>query len=231
MKKIGLIGGMSWESTKVYYEILNETVKARLGGFHSARCVMDSVDFAEIEALQHRDDWDALNELMATSASNLEKAGAEVIILCTNTMHLCSAAIERSVGIPFLHIAQATGKRIEAQGLQKVLLLGTRFTMEKEFFGKMLADKFGLGVIIPGETDRQIVHDVIYQELVKGEIKSDSREQFQRIIQTAQHQEGAEGVILGCTEIPLLIQQSDVAIPIFDTTRIHAEAAVDFALT
>lgn len=229
MKKIGLIGGMSWESSLVYYQIINEKVRELLGGFHSAKCVMESVDFAEIEKLQHQNDWVALNGLMSSAAKNLENAKADLIVLCTNTMHLCSAAIKDGIDIPFLHIAEATGEKIKEQQLQKVLLLGTKFTMEKDFFRDILNNDFGIEVIIPNESDRDIVHQIIYKELVHGKITSASKEAYQRIIKTA-ISTGAQGVILGCTEIPLLIHSGDVAIPTFDTTRIHAESAVEFAL-
>ncbi|MDW3194316.1 MAG: aspartate/glutamate racemase family protein [Cytophagales bacterium] len=230
MKKIGMIGGMSWESSKVYYEIVNGAVKKRLGGLHSAVCVMDSVDFADIEVLQHRDDWDALNDAMAQSAVNLEQAKAELIILCTNTMHLCSDAIQQAVNIPFLHIATATGQKIKQQGLKKVLLLGTRFTMEKDFYRSTLERDFGVNVVIPDDEGRDLVHRTIYEELVLGDIQARSKAAFVDIINHAVKVDQVEGAILGCTEIPLLIQQEDVNIPVFDTTRIHAESAVDFAL-
>lgn len=229
MKKIGLIGGMSWESSLVYYEIINEKIREAIGGFHSSKCVMESVDFAEIEKLQHNDDWNSLNKIMADSAKNLENAKADIIILCTNTMHLCSEEIKKNVNIPFLHIAVATGKKIKENKIKKVLLLGTKFTMEKEFFKKILKDDFDIEVIIPNESDRDIVHRIIYKELVHGKIESDSRKEYQRIINYS-IKNGAEGVILGCTEIPLLIKSEDVNIPTFDTTRIHAESAVEFAL-
>jgi len=229
MKKIGLIGGMSWESSLVYYEIINEKVREILGGFHSARCVMESVDFAEIEKLQHANDWDSLNDKMVEAAQNLEKAGADIVILCTNTMHLCSDAITRNISIPFLHIAEATGKKIKEQKIQKVLLLGTKFTMEKDFYKKILHNDFGIEVLIPNTNDRNTVHQIIYEELVHGIIQPESKKKYQEIIEKAV-KNGAEGVILGCTEIPLLIQSGDVDIPVFDTTRIHAEAAVEFAL-
>lgn len=225
-----MIGGMSWESSKIYYEIVNEEVKKRLGGLHSAACVMDSVDFAAIEVLQHRDDWEALNDAMAQSAVNLEQAKAELIILCTNTMHLCSAAIQQAVGIPFLHIATATGQKISEKGLKQVLLLGTRFSMEKDFYRSTLEQEFGVQVVIPGEKERELVHRTIYEELVLGDIRPRSKAAFINIINTAIADHQVEGVILGCTEIPLLIQQEDVNIPVFDTTRIHAESAVDYAL-
>lgn len=229
MKKIGLIGGMSWESSKVYYELINKRVKQKLGGFHSASCVMDSVDFAEIEALQMDENWKDLDHKMASCAINLEKAGAELVILCTNTMHLCSEEIVKNISVPFLHIAEATGKAIKERELKKVLLLGTRFTMEKDFYKGILNNDFNIDVVIPDAKDRQIIHDVIYNELVKGEIKETSKKEYQRIINKSIGQ-GAEGVVLGCTEIPLLIKEGDVAIPVFDTTTIHAESAVDFAL-
>ncbi len=229
MKKIGLIGGMSWESSLVYYRIINETVKSRLGGFHSAKCVMESVNFSEIEELQHDNDWQSLNQMMAEAAINLENAGADIVVLCTNTMHLCEKAIVDSINIPFLHIAQATGQQIKQQGIGKVLLLGTSFTMEKDFYKEILKRQFDIEVIIPNEPDRQSVHRIIYEELVQGSIIQDSKIEYQGVIEKS-IQEGAEGVILGCTEIPLLIQSGDASIPVFDTTRIHAESAVDFAL-
>lgn len=229
MKKIGLIGGMSWESSLVYYKIINETVRELLGGFHSSKCVMESVDFAEIERFQHTDDWEALNTMMAAAAKNLEHAKADIIVLCTNTMHLCSDAITNAVNIPFLHIAVATGQNIKAKNIKKVLLLGTKFTMEKAFFKTTLKDEFDIEVIIPNAEDRTIVHEVIYNELVHGTINPASKKEYQRIIEDS-IAHGAEGVILGCTEIPLLIKNEDINIPVFDTTRIHAESAVKFAL-
>lgn len=229
MKKIGLIGGMSWESSHIYYQLINEKIRKKLGGFHSAKCVLDSVDFAEIEQLQHQNDWDALNKLMAKSAQNLENAGADVVLLCTNTMHLCESAIKEAVSIPFLHIADATGKKIKEQNLSKVLLLGTQFTMEKDFYKKTLADNYNIETLIPNKEDIETVHRVIYSELVHGRINGNSKRKYQKIIEKATEQ-GAEGVILGCTEIPLLIKQADVSIPVFDTTTIHTESAVEFAL-
>ena len=229
MRKIGLIGGMSWESSQVYYEIINEKVGEVLGGFHSAKCVMESVDFAEIERLQHIDDWKTLNKIMVESAKNLERAKAEIIVLCTNTMHLCSEEIKKNINIPFLHIAVATGKKIKERNIKKVLLLGTKFTMEKDFFKDIIHNDFGIEVIIPNEDDRKTVHKIIYEELVHGKINPASKKKYQKII-NASVKNGAEGVILGCTEIPLLIKGIDVDIPTFDTTRIHAESAVEFAL-
>lgn len=229
MKKIGLIGGMSWESSLVYYKIINEKVREMLGGFHSSKCVMESVNFAEIEKLQHKGDWNSLNKIMVSAAKNLENAKADLIILCTNTMHLCSEEIINNVSIPFLHIAVATGEKIKEKKIKKVLILGTKFTMEKEFFKKILKDDFEIEVIIPNETDREIVHQIIYNELVHGKIESDSKKEYQRIINDS-IKNGAEGVILGCTEIPLLIKTKDLSIPAFDTTKIHAESAVALAL-
>jgi aspartate racemase len=229
MKKIGLIGGMSWESSLVYYKLLNEKVRELRGGFHSARCIMESLDFAQIESLQHQNDWTSLNKLMAEAAGNLEKAGADLIVLCTNTMHLCQEAIREAVSIPFLHIASATGQRIVEQKLRTVALLGTKFTMEKDFYKQVLADEFGIQTLVPNKPQREEVHRIIYKELVHGQVREDSRKTFQKIISNLQ-QDGAEGVILGCTEIPLLIKREDVEIPIFDTTAIHAEEAVRRAL-
>ncbi|QCW99169.1 aspartate/glutamate racemase family protein [Aggregatimonas sangjinii] len=229
MKKIGLIGGMSWESSVVYYQIINESIREHLGGFHSARCIMESVDFAEIEQLQHQNDWSALDGIMVNAARNLENAGAELILLCTNTMHLCSAAIIDGISVPFIHIAQSTGMKIQSQGIRKVLLLGTKFTMEKPFFKNILKTDFELEVLVPNEKDRETVHDIIYKELVHGKLNISSKTTYQHIINKA-ISSGAQGVILGCTEIPLLINASDVGIPVFDTTRIHAEQAVEFAL-
>jgi aspartate racemase len=220
---------MSWESSHVYYKIINEKVRELLGGFHSCISVMESVDFAEIEALQHNNDWQKLSSKMVESAINLEKAGAEVIILCTNTMHLCSNAIIENINTPFLHIATATGNKIKADSIEKVLLLGTRFTMESDFYKEILQNEYGIEVMIPNEQDRISVHRIIYEELVHGKITDESRRIYQDIINKSVGR-GALGVIMGCTEIPLLIKKEDVSIPIYDTTRIHAETAVDFAL-
>ncbi len=229
MKTIGLIGGMSWESSAVYYELINLKVRDKLGGFHSCKSIMVTVDFAEIEDLQHKDEWEALDKMMADSAKQLESAGADIIVLCTNTMHLCSPAIIENISIPFLHIAEATGMEIIRKGLKKVALLGTRFTMEKDFYKAFLYEKFGIEVIIPDPPGIEDVHRIIYTELVHGKIKDDSRETYKNIIADLELR-GAQGVILGCTEIPLLISESDVNIPTFDTTTIHAEKAVEWAL-
>lgn len=229
MKKIGLIGGMSWESSQVYYKLINKKVRELLGGFHSSRCILESVDFAEIEKLQHKNDWVSLNKMMVEAATNLENAKADCIVLCTNTMHLCSEEIIKNISIPFLHIAVTTGEKIKAEKITKVLLLGTKFTMEKDFYKDILFKEYGIEVVIPNKEDRDTVHTIIYQELVHGKIKPSSKEKYQHIIADS-IKNGAQGVVLGCTEIPLLIKAADVSIPIFDTTLIHAEAAVEFAL-
>ena len=224
MKKIGLIGGMSWESTLLYYELINKKVKELLGGFHSSKCVIESVDFAEIAAFQAKNDWTSLNQMMIDKAKILEVAGAEMILICANTMHLCVEAIKPEISIPIVHIAEVTGQSIRTKGLDKVALLGTKFTMEKDFFRNILEEK-GIAVILPNATDREIIHKIIYTELVKGEIKDVSRKEYIRIINLLKAQ-GAQGVILGCTEIPLLIKKGDVDLPLFNTTKIHAEEAV-----
>lgn len=229
MKTIGMLGGMSWESSLEYYRIVNESVKARLGGFHSADCLMYSVDFDEIEALQHQDRWDELTDMMIAAAKRIEAGGAEMLIICTNTMHMMAPEMQAAIDIPLLYIADAAGEAIKTQGLHTVGLLGTKFTMEGDFYRQRLNERFGLEVLIPDEADRETVHNTIYGELVKGVINPDSRRAFRTIIEKLKG-EGAQGVILGCTEIPLLVKQDDVDIPVFDTTRIHAEAAVDWAL-
>ena len=229
MKTIGMIGGMSWESSVVYYQLVNRKVKELLGGFHNCPNIMYTVDFAEIERLQREGNWKVMDTIMADAAKRLEHAGADIVILCTNTMHLCSDAIKASISIPFLHIAEATAQAIAAQKLSKVALLGTRFTMEKDFYKNTLVNDYGIDVIIPDETERQQIHEIIYGELVQGEINDISRKIYQSIIKRLEN-EGAQGVILGCTEIPLLIKAQDVDIPIFDTTKIHAEKAVELAL-
>ena len=229
MKTIGLIGGMSWESSAVYYSIINRKVREILGGFHCAKSIMVTVEFAEIQRLQHTEDWKALEEIMVKAAKQLEAAGADFVVLGTNTMHLCSPAIIQNISIPFLHIAEATGMKIAEMGLKKVALLGTRFTMEKDFYKTYIFNKFGIEVIIPNEIEREQIHNTIYSELVQGLINEESRKTFQQIIGNLEKQ-GAEGVILGCTEIPSLISQSDVNIKVFDTTAIHAEKAVEWAL-
>ena len=229
MKTIGLIGGMSWESSLEYYRTVNERVRDRLGGLHSARCVMYSFDFDEIESLQHRGAWDEATRRMIDAARALERAGADFVVICTNTMHMMAADVEAAIGIPLLHIADATAGRIKAQGLRTVGLLATRFTMEQDFYKGRLIEKHGLEVLVPPAEDRQLVHDVIYNELCRGQIRDESRQCFQQLIRRLAD-EGAAGVILGCTEIGLLIKQADSPVPLFDTAVIHAEAAADFAL-
>ena len=229
MKTMGLIGGMSWESSLEYYRIVNETVKEKLGGLHSCKCLMYSVDFGVIEALQHQNKWDELTKLMIEAAQNLKHGGADFIVICTNTMHKMAPEIEHATGLNVLHIADVTGAAISKNQIQKVGLLGTRFTMEGDFYKKRLKDNYDIEVIIPEDADRQIIHDIIYNELCLGIIKDDSRQKYIDIINKL-CANGAEGIILGCTEIPLLIKQSDVLIPVYDTTKIHAESAVDFAL-
>ena len=229
MKIIGLIGGMSWESSLEYYRIINEQVKEKLGGLHSAKSLMYSVDFDEIEKLQHQGNWKEATKMMIDAAKRLEKGGADFVVICTNTMHKMADDVQNSIKIPLLHIADATAEKIKSQKLKKVGLLGTKFTMEEDFYKGRLIKKYRLNVLIPEEKDRQIVHDVIYHELCLGKINQDSKKQFIRIIQKLVDN-GAEAVILGCTEIPLLIQQKDVKVKLFDTTRIHAETAVEYAL-
>ena len=229
MKKIGLIGGMSWESSLEYYRIINETVKKELGGLHSAECVMYSVDFDEIEKFQHQGKWEKLTKIMINCAQRLEKAGANLVIICTNTMHKMAEDVENNINIPLLHIADATAEKIKELGFKKVGLLGTKFTMEEDFYKGRLIEKHGIEVIIPNSKEMQIVHDIIYNELCLGEIKENSKERYKKIIKNLT-KKGAEGVILGCTEIPLLIKQEDVEVPLFDTTRIHAQFAVDYAI-
>jgi aspartate racemase len=229
MKTIGLIGGMSWESSAVYYKLINNAVKTKLGGFNSCKSIMISVDFAEIEALMSKNNWGMLDQIMANAALQLEKAGADIILLCTNTLHLCSPAIIEQISIPFFHIAEATGKELVKSGLKKVSLLGTRFTMEKDFYCKYIKDNYGIDVIIPDFEDREVVHNIIFNELVAGNFQSSSKTKYIEIIEKLR-KKGAEGVILGCTEIPLLVTQEDVNIPVFDTTKIHALQAVEWAL-
>jgi len=230
MKTFGLIGGMSWESSSEYYRIINETVRERLGGLHSAECIMYSADFAEIENLQHQGKWEELTKLMLNFAQKLEGAGADFIVICTNTMHKMAEEVENNINIPLLHIADATAVKIIEKGLGKLGLLGTNFTMEEDFFKKRLEEKYNIEVIIPSQNDREIIDSVIYHELCLGIIKQSSKEKYKEVINRL-ISDGADGVILGCTEIPLLVSQGDVEMPVFDTTTIHAKSAVEFALT
>lgn len=220
---------MSWESSQEYYRIINEETKARLGGLHSAKSLMYSMNFAEIEALQHANEWGAATKLMIEAAQSLERGGADFIVICTNTMHKTAEDVERAISVPLLHIADATAKEVKEKGIARVALLGTKFTMEQDFYKGRLVSKFGLDVITPSNEDRQTVHDIIYEELCLGEIKEGSRQKYLEIIRKLQDQ-GAQGVILGCTEIGLLVKQGDVDMPVFDTTFIHANAAVTAAL-
>jgi aspartate racemase len=228
MKTIGLIGGMSWESTAEYYRIINEAVKKKLGGLHSAKIVMYSLDFEEIEQLQIQGGWDEATDSMVDAAKRVEKAGADFVLICTNTMHKMAQEVEASINIPLLHIADVTAEKIVSSGLKKVGLLGSTYTMEEDFYKGRLIDKYGLGVAVPDEADRQTVHNIIIEELCVGKITSPSREQVKTIIQKLIAQ-GAQGIILGCTELPSLIKQKDCPVPLFDTTAIHAQAAVDYA--
>jgi len=229
VKLIGLIGGMSWESTVPYYRVVNETVKQRLGGLHSARVVLYSVDFDEIERLQHSDQWTVAGERLAEAARAIERAGAECVVLCTNTMHKVAPQIEAAVRIPLLHIADATAGEIKSAKVSTVGLLGTRFTMEQDFYKERLQRDHGLRVVIPDADDRAIVHRVIYEELCLGKVVDASRGEYRRVMDDLVRQ-GAQAIVLGCTEITLLVQAADSAVPLFDTTRIHARKAAEWAL-
>lgn len=229
MKTIGLLGGMSWESSSEYYRLINESIKRRLGGLHSAQILMYSLNFAPIEALQHAGDWTQLTQVMLNAADRLVRGGADFLVICTNTMHRMADDLEAALEIPLLHIADATANAIKEKNLETVALLGTLFTMEEDFYRMRLKQRHGLKVLIPDEPGRETIHRIIYDELVQGEIRAESRKAYQKVIEELS-QQGAEGVILGCTEIGLLIKQQDVEIPVFDTTEIHAEAAVDLAL-
>ena len=229
MKTIGLLGGMSWESTALYYQSINELVKQRLGGLHSAQIAMVSVDFQIFEELMQTNQWERTGKLLSEAALLVEAAGADFLLICTNTMHKVAPQIEAAVNIPLLHIADATAEQIKSQGMKTIGLLGTNFTMEEAFYAGRLKDKHGLDVIIPDKEDRDIVHRVIFEELVLGIIKEESRQEYLRIMQNLQEQ-GAEGIIEGCTEIVMLVQQEHTDIPLFDTTAIHAQKAVDMAL-
>ncbi|EPC8420888.1 MULTISPECIES: aspartate/glutamate racemase family protein [Bacillus cereus group] len=228
MKTIGLIGGMSWESTSEYYRIINEEIKERLGGLHSAKCMINSVDFEEIERFQSNGNWNGAGEILGNAAYSLQRGGADFIIICTNTMHKVVEKIKENIHIPVLHIADATAKEIKRKDIQMVGLLGTKYTMEQDFY-KLRIEENRIKVMVPSEKDREKINEVIYTELCLGKITSQSREYYKRVIEELV-QEGAQGIILGCTEIGLLIKQEDVSVPIFDTTHIHAVEAVNFAL-
>lgn len=229
MQTIGLIGGMSWESTATYYQLLNEGVKARLGGLHSARILLASLDFAEIAALQAAGEWETAGEVMADTALRLEAAGADLLLICTNTMHLVADTVTAAVNIPLLHIADPTGAAIRAAGLTRIGLLGTAFTMEQAFYKERLAERHGLDVLVPDAADRQLVHRVIFEELCQGEIRAESRQAYQEVMARLVAR-GAQGIILGCTEIGLLVGAADAAVPLFDTTALHVQAAAEIAL-
>ena len=230
MKTIGLLGGMSWESTIPYYRLINEGIKERLGGLHSAKIVLHSVDFHEIEACQSKGEWDLAGEMLAQAAVGLQKAGAEGIVLCTNTMHKVAHHIESRCGLPFLHIADATGRAITARNVQRVALLGTRYTMEQDFYRGRLSAEFGIESLIPEEPQRLRINQIIFEELCLGKITEESKRYYQQVIEELQGQ-GAQGVIFGCTEIGLLLNQQDCPLPVFDTAAIHAADAVNFMLT
>lgn len=230
MKTIGLLGGMTWESSLEYYRIINQEARKQLEGLHSAKIVLYSVDFYEIDLLQRQGNWQKATDILVNACCALERAGVDFIVMCTNTMHKLAEDIQTHISLPLLHIAEATGTRIVTQGLQKVALLGTRFTMEEDFYKGKLGEDYHLKVIVPEKADRETIHTVIFQELCHGIINPSSKESFLEIIGRCVHK-GAEGVILGCTEIPLLISAQDVSVPVFDTTTIHAQKAFDYAIT
>jgi aspartate racemase len=230
VKTIGLLGGMSWESTELYYRLINEGVKKKLGGLHSARIVMVSVDFDPVEKRQHSGKWEETGQLLAEEALKIEAAGAHFLLICTNTMHRVASQVAAAIHIPLLHLADVTADRIKAHRMQTIGLLGTRFTMEQDFYRGRLESDHGLNVIVPSESDRKIVHRIIYDELCLGVVKEDSRKEYLRIMEKMRS-DGAEGIIEGCTEIVLLVQQAHTDIPLFDTTAIHAAAAVEMALS
>ena len=229
MKTIGLIGGMSWESTIPYYRQINETIRERMGGLHSARVVLYSVDFHEIEQLQRAGDWDSAGAILAEAARSLEAAGAAFLVLCTNTMHKVASHIEAAVNIPLLHIADPTAVEIKRAGYSTVGLLGTRFTMEQAFYRDRLSEHHGLRVVVPETEDREVVHRIIYEELCRGIVKPESRSEYRRVMKSLATQ-GVQAIILGCTEISLLVDQQDSEVPMFDTTAIHARSAAEEAL-
>lgn len=230
MKTIGMLGGMSWESTLTYYRLLNEGIKQQLGGLHSAQIALVSVDFDPIEKLQHQDRWDDMATLLSDAALAVERSGADFLIICTNTMHKVAPQIEQALTIPLLHIADATALALQARQITRVGLLGTRFTMEQAFYTQRLVEKFGIEVLIPERTERDMIHRVIYEELCLGKIRDESRDQYLATIDKLGAM-GAQAVILGCTEIAMLVQQTHTQIPLFDTTEIHAQAAIQQALS
>lgn len=230
MKTIGLLGGMSWESTASYYQAINQGIKAELGGLHSAKICMVSVNFEEIEKLQHTGDWQTTAVILSKAAQSIEAGGADFLLICTNTMHKVADVIQDNISIPILHIADATAKQLVADGITKVGLLGTRFTMEQEFYKSRLVENFGIEVVVPTTNEQTVVHDIIYNELCLGNVVSKSRDKYINIINEL-YQKGAQGVILGCTEIALLVQQEHTDVPLYDTTEIHASVAVKKSLS
>jgi len=229
MKTIGLIGGLSWESSKEYYRIINETVNERLGGLHSAKCILYSLDFAESREIQQTKGWDELTKILIDAAQRLEAAGADIVLICTNTMHKSVPEIQREIHVPVLHIADATAEKVLGKGLKKVGLLGTKMTMEEDFYKGRIRERFGIDVLVPDKDERDFIETVIIDELCVGKMNAASKKRFKQLIGKLV-ENGVEGIILGCTEIPLLIKQEDVNVPIFDTAEIHAKAAVEFAL-
>jgi aspartate racemase len=229
MKTIGLVGGLSWESSKEYYRIINETVNERLGGLHSAKCILHSLDFAEIRKIQQTKGYDEVTKILIDAAQRLEAAGADIVVICANTMHKFVPEIQRKIHVPIIHIADATAEKVLKRGLKKVGLLGTKMTMEEDFYRGRIRERFGIEVLVPDKDERDFIERVIFDELCVGKMNPSSKERFKEIIGNLVDS-GAEGIILGCTEIPLLIKQEDVNVPVFDTTEIHAKAAVEFAL-
>jgi aspartate racemase len=229
MKTIGLIGGMSCESSAEYYRLINESIRERLGGLNSAKVIMNSLNFQDIADLQHSGDWDRLQEIINEAGLSLERAGADCILICTNLMHKCAPGLELAVQIPLIHIADACGEVIKSKNINKILLLGTIYTMEGDFYIERLKEKFDIDAIIPNLTDRQVINSIIYEELCKGTIKDSSKQEYLRVVNSAE-ENGAKAALLACTEIPLLIKNGEANIPLFETTKIHAEKAVDFAL-
>ena len=231
MKTLGLLGGMSWESTAIYYRLLNEIVRERLGGLHSAKLLLWSFDFAQIAERQHTGDWEGASALLVEAARGLEAAGAQGLVICTNTMHKLAGEVQAAVSIPLIHIADATARAVVEAGVRRPALLATRFTMEQDFYKGRLADKYGLQPVVPDQAGRDMVHKVIYDELCQGIVKDNSKAAYIAEVGRMRRDEKVDGVIMGCTEITMLIGQGDFEIPVFDTTRIHAEAAIDFALS
>ncbi|ARU63655.1 aspartate racemase [Tumebacillus avium] len=229
MKTIGLLGGMSWESTVVYYQLLNQLVREKRGGLHSAKVVMHSFDFEEIVACQKAGEWQKAADMLLAAARKLEESGAELLLICTNTMHTLAPEIAAGLNIPLVHIADVTAEALRSQGVQKAALLGTRYTMEQDFYRERLQEH-GVEVIVPGSVERQDVHDIIFDELCQGQILAHSRKRYCEIMTQLTEEQGAEGIILGCTEIPLLVKAGDACVPLFDTTYLHAKKAVEMAL-